>query len=344
MTSTDPFVSVVVPCRNEAAHIERLLEAVRAQTRPVGEVIIVDGASIDDTRERVRAFAARHPAVAIELVEERHVPIPAAVNAGIRRARGPVIVRLDAHCVPRPDYVERALEALAGIEAGSVGGVWEIAPGADSPVARGIALAVAHPLGAGDAAYRTGAGDGRVKDVDTVPFGCFRKAFWERLGGFDERLKTNEDYDFNYRARLAGGRVVLDPGIRSTYFARPTFGRLAGQYFRYGWWKAHMLRRRPASIRWRQMLPPLFVVGTLALAMAGLRWPTLWAVLGGLLGAYALAVLVAALLLRRRKAAWSAIVWVPLALVLVHVTWGAGLLLGLGSLLFRSTGRRPLAT
>ena len=131
-------------------------------------------------------------------------------------------------------------------EAANVGGVWDIRPGGEGWVARSIAAAVAHRLGAGDAGYRAGA---RAGEVDTVPFGAFDRRWLERVGAFNEELLTNEDYEYNYRLRQAGGMIWLDPSIRCVYFARPTLSALARQYWRYGFWKAHMLTRYPRSLR-----------------------------------------------------------------------------------------------
>ena len=150
------------------------------------------------------------------------------MNRGIDAAHGEIIVRLDGHSRPPPDYVGRALDALRETGAAVVGGMWEIAPGGPTLIAEAIARAVAHPIGAGNAAYRTArATDSGRTEVDTVPFGCLRKTTWEALGGFDERLLTNEDYEFNYRVRSSGSAVVPDPDIRCTYFARSTLAGLA---------------------------------------------------------------------------------------------------------------------
>ena len=166
------------------------------------------------------------------------------------------------------------LQALDETDAAVVGGVWQISPGAPGPVAAAIARAVAHPMGAGDAAYRLSARrEHERRRVDTVPFGGFRRSHWREIGGYNEQLLVNEDYEFNYRTRQAGGSVVLDTAIRCEYFARPSLAALARQYFRYGWWKGRMLRQHPRSIRIRQAVPALFLPAWLLLAVAAALAP-----------------------------------------------------------------------
>jgi len=206
------------------------------------EVLIADGLSEDGTRDVIAEFQTKHPDLQVHVLENPNRIIPAALNVGIAAAQGEYILRMDAHAIPRPDYVARCVEVLQARQAENVGGVWEIQPQNESWIARSIAAAAAHPIAVGDAGYRIGSQAGYV---DTVPFGAFRRELIERIGLFDERLLTNEDYEFNTRIRQSGGRIWLDPQIRSVYFARGSLSDLAKQYWRYGYWKAQMLKRYP---------------------------------------------------------------------------------------------------
>lgn len=331
---TTPLVSIIIPCYNEEATISLLLEAVLTQTYPQTalEVIIADGLSTDQTRARISAFQKAHPDLPVLVVDNLKKTIPAALNTAIRAAQGEIIVRLDAHSVPRPDYVGRCVEAIALGMGDNVGGVWEIQPGDSGWQARVIAAAVAHPLGVGDALYRYTTA---ASLVDTVPFGAFRKGLIQTIGPFDETLLANEDYEFNVRVRQHGGRVWLDPAIRSIYFARATFTALAKQYWRYGYWKYRMLRRYPTTLRWRQGLPPLFVASLALLGVLGIWLPPLWWVLLAELAAYALAVSTAAAHLAYRRKELSIPIGVPIAIATMHLAWGSGFLWSL--LTHRST-------
>ena len=258
-----PTVSLIVPCFNEEKRIRNLLDALLAQTYPANlmDVTIADGLSTDKTRQVIESFQRERPQLLIKIIDNDAKTIPAALNRAIEASAGEFIVRLDAHSAPNPEYVEKSVSALQAEKADNVGGVWEIRPGSDDWMAQTIAIAAAHPLGVGDALYRHAK---QAAYVDTVPFGAFRRSLLEKIGRFDETLLANEDYEFNARVRQSGGRIWLDPQIRSVYFARATLGALARQYWRYGLWKWQMLRRYPATLRWRQALPPLFVLSVLA--------------------------------------------------------------------------------
>jgi succinoglycan biosynthesis protein ExoA len=323
-----PFVSIIVPCYNEQATIQSLLEAVLNQTYPRSqmEIIIADAFSRDHTRIQIELFHRAHPDLALRIADNERRIIPAALNLGIRESRGEIIVRLDAHSLPNPDYVERCVQALEEGKGANVGGVWEIRPGNQSWTAESIAVAASHPLGAGDALYRL---NPKAGAVDTVPFGAFRRGLIDQIGGFDESLLSNEDYEFNTRVRQSGGVVWLDPQIRSIYFARASFIELIRQYARYGFWKWRMLKRYPDTLRWRQALPPLFTASLIVLAIFSFRfsfarWLLLIEIILYLFILFAAAFRAA---VHHRKAFLLA--GLPLSILIMHLSWGGGFLFSL---------------
>lgn len=262
-------VSVIVPCYNEQGTIGYLLESLASQSYPISqmEIIIADGMSTDNTREVIDEFTARNPGLEIKIINNERRTIPSGLNAAIFNARGKFIVRLDAHSIPDRDYVKKCIQALENNLAENVGGIWIIKPRGESVIAKAIALAGSHPLAVGDAKYRYTNEPGYV---DTVPFGSFHKNLIDLIGLFDETLLTNEDYEFNTRIKQAGGRIWLDPEIHSVYFAQDSISGLASQYWRYGYWKAKMLKKFPQSIRLRQAIPPLFVLSLIILLILAL--------------------------------------------------------------------------
>jgi len=323
-----PKVSIVVPCYNEQATIGLLLEAIYHQSYPRidMEVIIADGLSIDSTRAVIEKFQSEHPELKVRVLDNRKRAIPAGLNLAIGAAAGEYIVRLDAHSIPDWYYVANCIEALENRKGDNVGGVWEIKPQGGTWMAKSIAAAASHPLGVGDARYRLG---GHAQLVDTVPFGAFKRSLIGKIGLFNEQLLTNEDYEFNVRIRQSGGKVWMDPKIRSQYFTRPTLGGLARQYGRYGYWKAQMLRENPGTIRWRQLLPPVLVVSIIFLVAGSWILPPVRTWLFVVSGLYALALFLVGVQTGLKERFLPYILGVPLAIGTMHLSWGSAFLLGL---------------
>lgn len=324
-------VSVVIPCYNEERFIGKALEQLADQFESDRyEIIVVDGLSGDGTRMVVDEFKKRRSDLAVKLVDNPARHIPRALNLGIDAARGTIIARMDAHAVPSNGYIRRCVEVLRSGNEGVVGMPCNVRAGAGTVMARAIAAAVSHPFGIGDAKYRLGAGGPPQEPVDTVAFACFRKSLWQELGGFNETLLANEDYDFNYRVRQSGREVILDRAGHCDYFARSTLRALASQYWRYGSWKAQMVRLHPRSIKLRHLAAPVFVISILILGSAGVVWrPAWWLLLFELLG-YLICGVVAAWRAAKRVDGGLAVALVlPLVFATIHITWGSSFLVGL---------------
>jgi glycosyltransferase involved in cell wall biosynthesis len=320
-----PTVSIIVPCYNEQSTIRPMLDAFWNQTFPRHEmeVVIADGMSTDRTRDEVLGFQRDYPDLKVRLVDNTLRSIPSGLNCAIEASRGEILVRFDAHAKPYPDYVENCVKAHRAARGDNIGGVWEIHPGAATWVGGSIAVAASHPLGVGDAMYRLAA---TASEVDTVPFGSYRRTLIEKIGGYNEALLTNEDYEFNTRIRKSGGRVWLDPAIRSIYFARSTFMELMRQYWRYGFWKWRMLRGFHDTVRWRQALPPLFVLSLVSFLLLSVFLPFfVWVLVAEILFYYSILFLAGAhAALKRRKP--FLLLGLPLAISVMHISWGSGFL------------------
>lgn len=321
-------VSVIVPCFNEEDTIQQLLEAIHKQSYTLNEieVIIADGLSTDRTREVITSFQLSHPDLVIKIVDNKKRIIPAGLNRAIETAQGNFIIRMDAHSIPNQDYIKNCIEGLEKNMGDNIGGIWKIQPGAKTWIAKSIAMAAGHPLGVGDALYRIG---GVAQEVDTVPFGAFRRELIDKIGLFDENLLTNEDYEFNTRVRQSGGKVWMNPSIQSVYFARSKFRELAQQYWRYGYWKAQMLRRYPKTVRWRQVIPPVFVLAWIGLGLLSLIWLIARWMLAIIVILYAIVIFAAGIRISFKSKNISLSIGVPLAIATIHFSYGSALLWGL---------------
>ena len=216
MNAVPPPVSIVIPARDEPAHLPRALESVQAQDyRGAIEVIVADGSETPDMADIVRA---RFPEVRIVPNPARH--IPGGLNAALGAASHEFVLRCDARCDLPRDYVRKAVATLVRTGAAAAGG--RQVPVGDSPFTRAVALAMTLPLGAGDARYRIG---GREGPADTVWPGAYRRGALLAAGGFDESLRRNEDYALHWKLRELGHTVWFDPDLHAGYRPR---GKLPG--------------------------------------------------------------------------------------------------------------------
>ena len=331
MATRLPFVSVVLPVRNEARFIERCLESVFALDYPRDrmEVIVADGMSSDRTRDIAASFGCR--GAALRVIDNPGRIVPTGLNAAIGSARGKIIVRVDGHCEIAPDYVRRCVEHLqAGVEA--VGGPIETI--GETTVARAIALGMSSRFGVGNSAFRTL--NGRTMLTDTVAFPAYPRGVLERVGPFDEELVRNQDDEYNYRLRKLGGRVLLASDVRSRYYSRSSLSSLWRQYFQYGYWKVRVLQKHPRQMSARQFAPALFVLAlTVALVAAAAAPSTLWVALA-IAGAYATGALIASVMVGSKDP--RTIPVLSLVFAILHVSYGLGFFRGL--MAFRRRWRR----
>ncbi len=312
-----PPVTAVIPARNEENAIAAALTSILDQgyAGPL-DIVVAVAPSTDRTLEILNAIAATVERVTV--VDNPAGTTPAGLNAAIAEATGDVIVRCDAHSEIPAGYVTAAVRTLGATGAVNVGGV-QHAEGI-GPMQRAIAAAMSSPFGVGDARFHMGGEPGLV---DTVYLGVFRRDALDAVGGFDETLIRNQDYELNYRLRQAGGDVYFDPSLRVTYRPRSTLSGLWRQYYEYGRWKRVVMRQHPGSVRWRQFVAPVFVVG---LGLSGIAATAghrkLAAIVPGAYVAATVTTTVAELLKRRDRAT----LLLPAVFPTMHIAWGTGFL------------------
>ena len=327
-----PLVSIVVPCRNEADYIRPLLDSILANDYPRArlEVLVVDGLSDDGTRAVVADYARRYPM--IHVLDNPKRTTPHALNLGITRARGAIIMRMDAHAVYPPNYVADLVDWLERTGADYVGGAWVTLPADGTPTARAIAAVLAHPFGIGDSRYRLGTNE--VREVETLPFGCFRRELFERVGLFDEDLARDQDEEFSFRVVRAGGRILLVPGVVSSYYARRSLRQLGRMFYQYGLFKPLVALKIGRIMTLRQVVPAAFVLSVLLTVLAA-PWVAAARVLGVVVvGTYLALTGVCAVALGWRHGARVALAAAAVYPVL-HICYGCVFLRGAWALLAR---------
>lgn len=325
MTSTSPNVSIIVPCRNEAKSIRSCLESVVESSYPKDqlELLVVDGRSDDRTRDIVEEFSQQYPWV--RLLENARRITPAALNIGIQSAKGNIVIRMDAHTVYPSDYVSKLIEWLERTGADNVGGVCVTRPANNTPKAQAIAVGLSHPWGVGNSHFRIGVT--APKWVDHVPFGCYRREVFDRIGIFDERLVRNQDDELNHRLIKHGGRILLVPEIVSYYTARDSLKNLWVMYYQYGYYKPLAVRMLGTVVTMRQLVPSAFV-GSLTLTAMLAPWSSLMALFCGMVAAAYLLVdlgIGSSVAIKKgvRCGLWSTVVF-----PILHISYGIGYLRG----------------
>lgn len=321
-----PFVSVVIPVRNEHKYIRTCLDSVLRQDYPRDrhEVLLALGPSEDDTEEIIREYEAHYGH--IHMLKNPKGTISCGLNIGIKAAKGEYIVRLDAHTEFAHDYISKCVEYLLKTGAENVGGPTSVA--GRSKVQRAVAAAYYSP-------FALGGGKQHIKDYegysDTVSFGAFKKSTAQALGLFDEALILNEDDDFNFKLSEAGGKIFISGEIHSTYYPRDTYTGLIKQYFGYGFWKVAVIKKHHKPARLSHLVPMTFV---LFLAFGGLLScfsRSARKYYAGVLGLYAVMDVGASLTLKAEDNPDGFMLRLRLMLIhfLLHVSYGCGFIAGL---------------
>jgi len=259
MNNTTPFVSVILPCRNEAAFIERCVDSILATDYPGPlEVVAADGMSTDGTRRLLDLRAARDPRLRVIDNPERITPV--ALNRAIAAARGEIIVRFDAHAAMPRDYLPRLVDLLISSGAGNAGGIIRTLPQASGLFSGPIVLALSSRFGVGDSQFRTHSVDPGPRPADTVFGGAWKRELFSCLGGFNEKLARGQDMEFNLRLRRAGGTIVLDPAIVCDYYARADLASFLKHNFSNGVWAVLPFAFSDiVPVRPRHLIPLVFV-------------------------------------------------------------------------------------
>lgn len=334
------MVSVIIPCRNEAGWIARCLDSIADNDYPKDrlEVLIVDGMSDDGTREIVEDYTARYPYM--RLLDNPKKITPSALNVGIETAKGDIIMRMDAHYEYQPNYIKKLIAWLEESGADNVGGLVVMKPANDTAIARAIAVAVCHPFGVGNAYYRIGTSKPRW--VDTVPFGCYRKEVFDRIGRFDEELVRNQDIEFNLRLRKLGGTILLVPDIVIHGQARGSLSKLWRMYYQYGYFNPLVVWNLGGKMSLRQIITPAFV-GSIFVSLILAAWfPWMLLVCGAILAAY-FSTMISCSISSVRKHGVACALRLPLVFSILHISHGLGFIRGLFHLLTLGRRFRPRA-
>lgn len=268
-------ITIISPIYQEAKFIANFLQSIIDQDceKENLEVLLIDGMSKDGTRDIILNYTKKYSY--FHLIDNPERTVPFALNSGIRKAKGDIIIRLDAHCKYPKNYISELAKQLMTLDADNVGGLWHTIPANDSTEAISVAACSSHPFGVGGSEHKTGAHT--IHKVDTVPFGCYKREVFDKIGLFDEELTRNQDDEFNGRLIKHGGSIYIIPNLIIEYTARENLKKMRKMYYQYGLFKPLVNKKLGSPATIRQFFPALFCIGIIIGAVlsplaAWIRW------------------------------------------------------------------------
>lgn len=253
------MVSVICPIYNEEKYIAKCINSILQQNYPKEEmeILFVDGMSTDRTRAIVLSYSDSYPF--IHLLNNPDRIVPSAMNIGIQASKGNIIIRIDAHALYPFNYISTLVQQLRQLGADNVGAICRTLPANNSLKCRAIATALSSSFGMGNSCFRVGVKE--TMRVDTVPFGCYRRDVFDRIGLYDTELIRNQDDELNARLIKQKGSIYLLSNLLVDYFARDTITKTGKMFYQYGLYKPLVNKKLgfPATIR--QFFPLFFILG-----------------------------------------------------------------------------------
>jgi glycosyltransferase involved in cell wall biosynthesis len=323
-------ISIIIPIYNEEKYIKACIQSILESDFPKEnmEILLVDGMSSDRTREIIQNLSTEYDFIL--LLDNPKKTAPIAMNIGVKEAKGEYIFILSAHACYDANYFGALVEYINTLNADCVGGVLETDVKNKNTKSNAIKEVLMHPLGVGNASFRTGSNE--IKSVDTVAFGCYRRNTFETYGLFDEKLTRNQDIEFNKRIVNGGGKIYLVPDVRSTYFAREHFLDLAKNNFANGYWNilTAYYTNTFSSLSVRHFIPLLFVLSILLPLLFIPVFPKIIYVSMLSLLSYLTLVIITSIRLKNDS---NSIKYLVMSFLVLHFSYGIGSLQGIFSII-----------
>lgn len=259
---------LVVPCLNEAAHIERLIRQLDAAAARLGTmIVVVDGGSTDGTLDILADIAAANPRIAV-LDNPRRLQ-SAAINLAVEAFghSADCLIRIDAHADYPDDFCDRLIEDAEATGADSV--VVSMITAGRGLFQGAAAMAQNSRIGNGGSKHREGA---TGQWTDHGHHALMRIEAFRAVGGYDESFGHNEDAELDHRLRAAGYRIWLTDRTFMTYYPRDTVAGLFRQYLSYGQGRARNMLKHGTVPKLRQTLPAMVVPAAAGSSLALFHW------------------------------------------------------------------------
>lgn len=326
-SGTLPFLSALLVTYNESQYIKKSLESLLDQNYPCNsyEIIIIDGGSTDDTVAQAKELIAEQldgeDKVKVMFIENPKKILAAGWNLGIRNAKGEYVVRIDAHAIVQPNFLQLSVKTMMSVNAVCVGG--KLITEANSETGEVIRDILSSPFGVGYSPFRT---SNKAGYADTAVYGLYKRKIFEEVGYFDETLVRNQDIEMHSRIKRAGGKFYFNPAIVSTYYSRDTVNKMLKQAYGNGFWNLIIMKKNKAKLSIRHMIPFCFVLFLIITTLLGIAWWPIWVFEVAVLTLYfALAVVESV----RKTKKIGRIIKMPFLFFALHIAYGSGSIAGL---------------
>lgn len=321
------MISIICPIYNEEKFIGKCIESILKQDYDLKkiEVFFIDGMSTDHTRQIVGEFAAKYPF--IKVLDNPHKVVPFALNIGVKNSIGDYVIRIDAHCTYPSNYISTLIKYANQLDCDNVGALCRTLPANNTTKCLAISLGMSHKFGVGNSLFRVGVNN--VTKVDTVPFGCFKKTIFDKVGLFDEELIRNQDDEFNGRIIKNGGSIYLVPELVIDYFARDSISKTSKMFYQYGLFKPLVNRKLGSPATIRQFFPLVFLIGLVAGFLLSFVHFSFFCIYASVLTLYSILCLLFSIQLTSKYKKTGLLIYMPIIFATLHISYGWGYLKGL---------------
>lgn len=316
----DKLVSIIIACRNEEKFIAECLDSLIANDYPKDkmEILIIDGASKDKTKEIVQKYIERYSFIKVFDNPQRITPI--SLNIGIKNSQGEFIVILGAHAYYNKDYISKSVKRLIEFNVDGIGGSMKAIVKKKTLIAKSIAKVLSSPFGTGNSYFKIDYK--KVKHVDALFGSCYKREVYDKVGLYNEKFARSQDLEFNLRLKKAGGKILFVPDIISYYYPVATLKNFIRHNLLDGIWSTYPLKFSKKSFSIRHYIPLIFV---LSLLIAGIF--SLYIFLT-ILTIYLLTALYFSLRILLKEKDIRLLFSLPLVFAVRHICYGFGAIIG----------------
>ena len=319
-------LSIIIPCLNEENYIEQCINSIFNNDYPKKdfEVIIVDGVSTDNTLNIIDELKKNHKNLSV--ISNPKKTAPTAMNLGIKAAKGEIVMRMDAHSFYPHHYISTLLEWKDKLKADNIGALWETDVLNKNKISNAIKIILTNKFGVGNGLFRIGVDD--PIEVDTVPFGCYDKEIFEKVGYYNENLIRNQDIELNKRLKAKGMKVFLIPFTFCRYYARESYRKIAHNNYRNGYWNMLTIfyTKNIKSLSIRHLVPLLFVLSLALPAVGAIFYPPLIFLSIASLILYITSLII---VISKISLKGTTFLHVLFGFLVLHLSYGGGSLIGL---------------